>query len=156
MGVEPSGEMGAAESTVRHLFSAVASHQLMRRSLKVELFNHFKLLLWEARKPWQHVAPPQSSRASSSQNAWQATSAPRQEHRAFGLQHSFAEKGPPQSAQSFTKLLSTLQVTSEAIALHDQVIRANLARYGGYEVTTEGDAFIMAFHDAADAMAWCM
>lgn len=50
----------------------------------------------------------------------------------------------------------TLQVTSEAIALHDQVIRANLARYGGYEVTTEGDAFVMAFHDAADAMAWCM
>ena len=56
----------------------------------------------------------------------------------------------------FSPLLSTLQVTSEAIALHDQVIRANLARYGGYEVTTEGDAFVMAFHDAADAMAWCM
>ena len=53
-------------------------------------------------------------------------------------------------------LVVTLQVTSEAIALHDQVIRANLARYGGYEVTTEGDAFVMAFHDAADAMAWCM
>ncbi|KAK9863985.1 hypothetical protein WJX84_001650 [Apatococcus fuscideae] len=29
-------------------------------------------------------------------------------------------------------------------------------RYFGYEVTTEGDSFTMAFHDPIDAVAWCM
>jgi len=29
-------------------------------------------------------------------------------------------------------------------------------RYGGYEVTTEGDSFTVAFHDALDAVAWAL
>lgn len=42
----------------------------------------------------------------------------------------------------------------KAIDVHDHAIRTQLGRFGGYEVTTEGDAFLMAFHDASDAVAW--
>ena len=42
----------------------------------------------------------------------------------------------------------------KAIDVHDHVIRTQLGRFNGYEVTTEGDAFLMAFHDASDAIAW--
>ena len=42
----------------------------------------------------------------------------------------------------------------KAIDVHAHVIRTQLGRFNGYEVTTEGDAFLMAFHDASDAIAW--
>ena len=42
----------------------------------------------------------------------------------------------------------------KAIDVHDHVIRTQLGRFNGYEVTTEGDAFLMAFHDVSDAVAW--
>ena len=58
--------MRAAESTVRHLSSAVASPRGVCQSLEVELFSHYKLLFWRARDPWQHAAPPQSGPATSS------------------------------------------------------------------------------------------
>ena len=29
-------------------------------------------------------------------------------------------------------------------------------RFYGYEVATEGDAFILAFHEPVDAVAWCL
>lgn len=40
-----------------------------------------------------------------------------------------------------------------ALDTHDTVLRALLARYYGYEVTTEGDSFTMAFHDPVDAVS---
>jgi class 3 adenylate cyclase len=43
-----------------------------------------------------------------------------------------------------------------ATPIHDRIMRAKISHYNGYEVTTEGDAFILAFHDPADAVAWCM
>lgn len=43
-----------------------------------------------------------------------------------------------------------------AIATHDAFMRRTLQRAYGYEVTTEGDAFIVAFHSATDAMDWVM
>ena len=49
-----------------------------------------------------------------------------------------------------------LQVMQVATPLHDRIMRAKISHYNGYEVTTEGDAFILAFHDPADAVAWCM
>ena len=42
----------------------------------------------------------------------------------------------------------------KAIDVHDNIIRTQLRRFNGYEVTTEGDAFLIAFHDASDAIAW--
>ena len=47
-------------------------------------------------------------------------------------------------------------VTSAAIALHDRLLRSYMGRFYGYEVTTEGDAFLVAFHDPFDAAAWCL
>lgn len=41
-----------------------------------------------------------------------------------------------------------------ALDTHDTVLRALLARYYGYEVTTEGDSFTMAFHDPVDAVSF--
>ncbi len=43
-----------------------------------------------------------------------------------------------------------------ALALHNQLLRALIAEHRGYEVKTEGDAFMVAFADAADAVAWCV
>ena len=48
------------------------------------------------------------------------------------------------------------QVMQVATPIHDRIMRARISHYNGYEVTTEGDAFIIAFHDPADAVAWCM
>ena len=44
----------------------------------------------------------------------------------------------------------------KAIDVHDNVIRTQLGHFSGYEVMTEGDAFLMAFHDASDAIAWAI
>ena len=43
---------------------------------------------------------------------------------------------------------------NKAIDVHDHVVRTQLARFNGYEISTEGDAFTIAFHDADDAVAW--
>ena len=48
------------------------------------------------------------------------------------------------------------EVMDKAIDVHDHVIRTQLGRFNGYEVTTEGDAFLMAFHEASDAIAWSL
>ena len=42
----------------------------------------------------------------------------------------------------------------EAISLHDRVMRMHLAKFGGYEVATEGDAFLIAFHTSGNAVAY--
>jgi hypothetical protein len=31
-----------------------------------------------------------------------------------------------------------------------------MTRFFGYEVSTEGDAFLAAFHEPFDAVAWCL
>eukprot|EP01065_Artemidia_motanka_P036683 TRINITY_DN4464_c0_g5_i1.p1 TRINITY_DN4464_c0_g5~~TRINITY_DN4464_c0_g5_i1.p1 ORF type:complete len:2259 (+),score=845.00 TRINITY_DN4464_c0_g5_i1:64-6840(+) len=43
-----------------------------------------------------------------------------------------------------------------AIVQHNKLMRATLRRFRGYEVKTEGDAFMVAFHSAADAFCFCM
>src|SRR5262249_38091523 len=43
----------------------------------------------------------------------------------------------------------------QALDVHDAVMRRAIADNGGIELTTEGDAFIVAFHSAADAIRCC-
>ena len=48
------------------------------------------------------------------------------------------------------------ETMDEAISLHDKLLRSHLREYSGYEVATEGDAFVIAFHEATDAIKWCI
>ncbi|KAI0385929.1 adenylate cyclase [Hypomontagnella monticulosa] len=42
-----------------------------------------------------------------------------------------------------------------AIKVHNEVMRRQLRRIGGYEVKTEGDAFMVSFPTATSALLWC-
>jgi len=42
------------------------------------------------------------------------------------------------------------------LALHNQVVREQIARHEGYEVKTEGDAFMVAFAEADAALLFCL
>ena len=59
-----------------------------------------------------------------------------------------------------TKLLHALGETgyAEALARHRSLLRAAFARHGGVEVDTQGDAFFVAFGEAAafplDGLVW--
>jgi len=44
----------------------------------------------------------------------------------------------------------------QVLTAHDAIMRSAITRCGGYEVKTEGDAFMVAFSDAGDAMNWCV
>lgn len=48
------------------------------------------------------------------------------------------------------------QVMNTALAKHDTLIRELIHLHDGFEITTEGDAFIIAFHEPQDALAWCL
>jgi class 3 adenylate cyclase len=48
------------------------------------------------------------------------------------------------------------EAMSEALALHDSIVRKHLAENSGYEFKTEGDAFHIAFHDAVDAVKFAL
>jgi class 3 adenylate cyclase len=45
---------------------------------------------------------------------------------------------------------------SEALQLHDRIMRKCITEHHGYEVATEGDAFHIAFHDAVDAVKFAL
>ncbi|KAK9833496.1 hypothetical protein WJX84_004300 [Apatococcus fuscideae] len=45
---------------------------------------------------------------------------------------------------------------SKALESHDKLLRQILKKFYGSEVTTEGDSFTMAFHDAIDAVGFAM
>ena len=47
-------------------------------------------------------------------------------------------------------------VMKAALAQHHAVLRALIARHGGYEVETAGDSFMIAFSYAPAAIAWCL
>ncbi|MBI2944610.1 MAG: AAA family ATPase [Candidatus Wallbacteria bacterium] len=44
----------------------------------------------------------------------------------------------------------------EGIALHNRLMRESIRRRRGYEVKTEGDAFMVAFGSPGAAVAWCL
>lgn len=45
-------------------------------------------------------------------------------------------------------------VMKHALQLHNELMRSLLAVHGGYEVKTEGDAFMIAFGDPLTAIMW--
>ncbi|MBF0548295.1 MAG: tetratricopeptide repeat protein [Candidatus Riflebacteria bacterium] len=47
-------------------------------------------------------------------------------------------------------------VMRSALATHDSVMRETIDTIGGYEVKTEGDAFMVAFGDPISAIKWCL
>ncbi|CCI41570.1 unnamed protein product [Albugo candida] len=46
-------------------------------------------------------------------------------------------------------------VIDQAQQIHDDILRGNLLLYKGYEITTAGDAFYLAFHTIDDAINYC-
>lgn len=44
----------------------------------------------------------------------------------------------------------------QVLTAHDAIMRSAITRCGGYEVKTEGDAFMVAFPDATSALNWCV
>ena len=44
----------------------------------------------------------------------------------------------------------------DALELHDRILRDLIERLGGYEVKTEGDAFMVAFAAPSLAIGWCL
>lgn len=47
-------------------------------------------------------------------------------------------------------------VMRSAIKIHNAIMRRTLRLSGGYEVKTEGDAFIASFHTPIEALLWCL
>lgn len=47
-------------------------------------------------------------------------------------------------------------VIDAAQRIHDDLLRASLPKFRGYEITTVGDAFELAFHDIHDAVSYCL
>ena len=56
-----------------------------------------------------------------------------------------------------TKLWETIPTAMRAgIKIHNSIMRRSLRLMGGYEVKTEGDAFMVCFSNVIDAMRWSM
>lgn len=47
-------------------------------------------------------------------------------------------------------------MVNRATHVHDAAIRRLMSKYFGYEVRTEGDSFLIAFHTAEDALGFCL
>eukprot|EP00455_Lapot_gusevi_P055112 TRINITY_DN8938_c0_g4_i4.p1 TRINITY_DN8938_c0_g4~~TRINITY_DN8938_c0_g4_i4.p1 ORF type:complete len:522 (-),score=89.10 TRINITY_DN8938_c0_g4_i4:80-1645(-) len=59
--------------------------------------------------------------------------------------------------QSSTNLWEAVPVSmNEGLEEHDRILRSLLKRFRGYEVKTEGDAFMVTFFSALDAILWCL
>ncbi|KAK9861409.1 hypothetical protein WJX84_009398 [Apatococcus fuscideae] len=76
-------------------------------------------------------------------------------------------RGPPDHGKPLTLVATDIEGSTElwewnpavadaAIRLHDQLIRTNLLKYYGHELATEGDAFLAAFWEPADAIKFCI
>eukprot|EP00756_Hemistasia_phaeocysticola_P045547 Hpha_TRINITY_DN19295_c0_g1::TRINITY_DN19295_c0_g1_i1::g.194366::m.194366 len=58
--------------------------------------------------------------------------------------------------QSSTVLWENNPRMPQAVQAHHRVMRKGIAKWEGYEVKTEGDAFMVAFHSSLNATAWCL
>ena len=48
------------------------------------------------------------------------------------------------------------EAMAQCIGVHNDLMRIKLEEYHGYEVKTEGDAFMVAFSDPNNALNWCL
>ncbi|CAH0516410.1 unnamed protein product [Peronospora belbahrii] len=51
---------------------------------------------------------------------------------------------------------ATSQSMDEAQSIHDDLLRQQLPRFRGYEITSAGDSFQLAFYCVRDAIGWCV
>ncbi|CAG9465129.1 unnamed protein product [Pedinophyceae sp. YPF-701] len=76
-------------------------------------------------------------------------------------------RGPPNVGRSVTIVVTDVEGSTElweelpeamssANEIHDATLRAYLGLYKGYECYTEGDSFVLAFHEPYDAIAYCL
>jgi class 3 adenylate cyclase len=74
---------------------------------------------------------------------------------------------PPRGTDDVTMVFTDVQgstslwefsekAMNRALQIHDEAMRRNMAKHAGYEVMTEGDAFQIVFHDAVDAVGFCL
>ncbi|KAG2506205.1 hypothetical protein JM16_008609 [Phytophthora kernoviae] len=47
-------------------------------------------------------------------------------------------------------------IMQRATEVHDNILRSSLMKYRGYEITTAGDAFQLAFHTVREAVEYCL
>ena len=48
------------------------------------------------------------------------------------------------------------EAMDRGIDLHNQSLRAMADEFAGHEIRNEGDSFTLAFHDALDAVKYCL
>ena len=76
-------------------------------------------------------------------------------------------RGPPRENENLVVVATDVQGSTElwewngramaqATNVHDTLLRRLLPEHFGYEVVTEGDSFLCAFHDAVDATRWAL
>lgn len=76
-------------------------------------------------------------------------------------------RGPPREGEPLVVVATDVQGSTElwewngramaqATNIHDTLLRRLLPEHFGYEVVTEGDSFLCAFHDAVDATRWAL
>lgn len=47
-------------------------------------------------------------------------------------------------------------IMAKALRIHNDLMRSSFPTFGGYEVKTEGDAFMIAFSSTIKAARWCL
>lgn len=81
------------------------------------------------------------------------------------LAHLGSEVSPPSGEVTmvFTDIRNSTQLWEtypalmrEAIKTHNSLMRRSIRLMEGYEVKTEGDAFIISFHSPTKALLWCL
>ena len=77
------------------------------------------------------------------------------------------KRGPPMEGEPLVVVATDVEgstelwewdgdVMSAATDIHDKLLRRLLPKYFGYEVHTEGDSFLCAFHEPMDAVRWAL
>lgn len=119
---------------------------------------------------WPSTVDHSSSQLGSAQASWLLVQfahptllQPSKADSALGLMNSGPCLRPYLAEQVVTDVEGSTQlwewdpvVMAAAVDQHNIVLRSLLDQHGGHEVRTDGDSFTLAFHDAADAVAYCI